>query len=225
MARATINDVASLAGVSKKTVSHFVSGTGSISAPTRARLAAAVTKLGYAPDEQARALAMRRKVRQPGDIAAEPASGSPIAGGRQAAADATGWLLALGHRRIAFIAGPDDRTVEHEQGYLDAIQVYGVELVIAGDMTLASGREAAKVLLQLSPRPTAILAACDEMAAGVLQIACELSVAVPAALSVVGLGDSPLAECLSPPLTSVRVAASAAGSKLAVRASAGPAPM
>jgi DNA-binding LacI/PurR family transcriptional regulator len=225
MVRATINDVARLAGVSKKTVSHFVSGAGSISPATREKLTVAIAELGYAPDEQARALGLRRGTARGDSGAADPAAGSSAAGARQATADATGWLLALGHRRIAFISGPDDQTAEHEQGYLDAMQIHGIELVMAGDMTLASGRDAAHVLLQLSPRPTAILAASDAMAAGVLQIALALGIAVPGALSVVGFGDSPLAECLSPPLTSVRIARFPAAGQLAVRASAGPAPV
>ena len=130
---------------------------------------------------------------------------------RHAAAQAVHALAALGHSRIAAIAGPDgDRCAqERELGYLDALADIGLDrgpaLVTAGDWSFASGREAARLLLQVSPRPTAILAMNDEMAAGALHAAHELKLAVPGALSLVGFGDTPLASRVWPPLASVRV--------------------
>lgn len=56
----TINDVAALAGVSKKTVSRFINNSPLVSERLREKIAAAVAELGYVPNPQARALALRR---------------------------------------------------------------------------------------------------------------------------------------------------------------------
>ncbi len=56
----TINDVAALAGVSKKTVSRFINKSPLMSAKTREKVSAAIEQLGYVPNPQARALALRR---------------------------------------------------------------------------------------------------------------------------------------------------------------------
>ena len=133
---------------------------------------------------------------------------------RQAAADATNYLIAIGHQRIAFIPGPDGcrASRECELGYIDALAAQGLdrgaELVAASDGTFASGRVAARLLFEFSPRPTAILAASDELAAGVLHAAHEQGIAIPRDLSLVGFGDSPIAARLWPGLTSVRLPAS-----------------
>src|SRR5829696_10543559 len=59
-------------------------------------------------------------------------------------------------------------------------------------------------LLDLSPRPTAIFASNDEMAAGVVHIARERGIAVPDELSIIGFDDTPIAAHIWPPLTTVR---------------------
>ena len=130
---------------------------------------------------------------------------------RQAAADATNYLIAIGHQRIAFIAGPEGSrsSQECELGYIDALAAQGLdrgaELVAASDGTFASGAAAAQLLFEVSPRPTAILAASDDLAAGALSAAHEHGIAVPRDLSIAGFGDSPLAARLWPALTSVRL--------------------
>ena len=133
----------------------------------------------------------------------------PGLGLRQAAADATGWLWALGHRRLAFIAGPehDPRSRASEAGFLDGLagagSRSGVEIVAEGDFTAASGEAAARLLLQVSPRPSAILAANDAMAAGALQAVLAAGLQVPCDISIMGLGDTPAAGLLAPPLASM----------------------
>ncbi len=129
---------------------------------------------------------------------------------RQAMADATQYLIALGHCRIGFIAGPEHclSSRECELGFIDALAAHeldrGAELVAASDGSLASGLEAALLLLDVSPRPTAILAASDELAAGALKAAISLGVEVPGALSIIGFGGSALAQALPASLTSLR---------------------
>ena len=92
--------------------------------------------------------------------------------------------------------------------------------IIPGDYMMASGRAALESILALVPRPTAVLCANDEMAAGVLRAARERGVVVPDDLSVVGFDDSPNAVDLHPPLTTYaqpteKVAAAAAKAILA----------
>ena len=137
---------------------------------------------------------------------------SPVlcANDRQAMADATHYLIALGHRRIGFIAGPESclSSRECELGFIDALAAHeldrGAELVAGSDGSLAAGGAAAALLLDVSPRPTAILAASDVLAAGALKAALALGAEVPAALSLIGFGDSAMVEALAVPLTSLR---------------------
>lgn len=119
-------------------------------------------------------------------------------------------LIALGHRAIAFITGPETHisSVERLEGYRAALDSHGIPLdpalVVAGDYSLQSGRDAARRLLASGPRPTAIFAGNDDMAAGALAVAHELDIGVPDELSIAGFDDSDLAAAVWPPLTTVR---------------------
>lgn len=126
-------------------------------------------------------------------------------------ADAAGavadYLVALGHQRIAMVTGPQSMisAIERRRGFIEALDRNRVALLheIEGDYSLASGVAAAEQLLSLSPLPTAIFAANDIMAAGVLKVASERRIAVPSPLSVVGFDGSLVAELLTPALTTV----------------------
>lgn len=124
-----------------------------------------------------------------------------------AAGEVARYLLDLGHRRIAMINGPQSMISarERRRGFSEALQQCGVDLLaeMDGDYGLASGVVAARRLLSRTERPTAIFAANDIMAAGVLKVASEEGISVPAALSVVGFDGSQLAELLTPSLTTV----------------------
>ena len=119
-------------------------------------------------------------------------------------------LIQLGHRHIGFVMGHPMHYAAHDRlaGYRAALQAHGIPpdptLICPGDWRFAAGVAAAETLLALTPRPTAIFASNDEMAAGVLQVAHRRGMAVPQALSVVGFDDVPLAAQLWPPLTTVR---------------------
>ena len=120
-------------------------------------------------------------------------------------------LLALGHRRIGFIAGAE-RNVDagaRELGHRAELQAAGVsggdELFVRGDFTEVGGRRAAGELLALREPPTAIFCANDAMAIGALSALRAASVDVPGQIAVVGFDDIPVAQFLNPPLTSVRV--------------------
>ena len=128
---------------------------------------------------------------------------------RCAAREQTLWLWDMGHRRIAFIDGPDDHSsaVRRREGYVAALRERGaeprVEWIVKGDYLSLSGFEAAEALLRLPEPPTAIFAANDEMAVGVLAAAAKHGVSTPRDLSVVGFDDAPAAESAWPRLTTI----------------------
>jgi LacI family transcriptional regulator len=130
---------------------------------------------------------------------------------RSAMTTLVAWLIRLGHRRIGLVGGPEASLTarQRELGYLDAMADHdldrGPSLIVPGDNSFDSGIQAGRLLLEVSPRPTAIVACNDEMAAGVMQAAGLAGLAVPEGLSIVGFDDTPLAERIWPPLTSMRV--------------------
>lgn len=120
-------------------------------------------------------------------------------------------LLRLGHTRVAVIGGASDNYDARERlrGYRDAVAneggVLSEELLVEGDFTESSGHRAARRLLGLDPRPTAIFAANDSMAIGALSSLREAGVMVPDEMAVAGFDDIPIARYVSPPLSSVHV--------------------
>jgi LacI family transcriptional regulator len=128
---------------------------------------------------------------------------------RKAGAEMTEHLMSLGHRRIAFISGDPDHLamMRRLDGVRDALRERGGEcelIVQQGFSTFDSGVRAAKELLSLDMRPTAIFAANDDMAAGVIYEAQELGLRVPGDLSIAGFDDTLLASRIWPGLTTVR---------------------
>jgi len=299
MPRATIDDVAELAGVSIKTVSRVVNKEPNVRDATRAKVERAIAELSYHPNLSARNLASQRArlialiyddpasyenpssgyvirmqtgalsacrtadyrlviypcdmrrttigtelkamlehARPQGVVLAAPLSnmprivraivgtgtpmvrlspgtlgGKPYSVGtndREISAEMTRYLASLGHRKIAFIKGhPDHEAVANRYlGYLDGLKQGGLEfsqrLVENGDNSFASGEEAGDRLMNLGNPPTAIFAANDDMAAGVIRAAKLLAVDVPGQLSVAGCDDISLASQLCPALTTIR---------------------
>jgi LacI family transcriptional regulator len=121
-------------------------------------------------------------------------------------------LTQLGHRRIAHIQGPSEYLVSHDRhrGYARALADAGVALdpalVLEGDFLPQSGYECARRLFALPPseRPTAIFAAADQMAYGVLRAAEECGLTVPGDVALVGFDDEVPSAHVLPPLTTVR---------------------
>ena len=104
---------------------------------------------------------------------------------------ATTHLLELGHQKIAHIIGVGEGGRLRRAGYEASLADVGLRPVSAqGDWTEATGGRLARELLVSSDRPTAILAANDLSAVGVLDAADELGLAVPADLSVVGYDNT-----------------------------------
>jgi LacI family transcriptional regulator len=126
------------------------------------------------------------------------------------AAMVTAHLLSLGHRRIGYVGGhPDYATsARREAGFRAAVAAAGIDqdavLMVAGRYDFASGAAAGAALLALDAPPTAIFAASDEMAAGVLTAAHRMGLRLPRDCSVAGFGDDALAGFVWPPLTTIR---------------------
>lgn len=117
-------------------------------------------------------------------------------------------LYSIGHRRIAFLEGPTEYASMRlrKQAFIKFARKHGLEMppqYVQMAFTLHSSRLAAMVLLQSDPRPTAVIAASDTLAFGVMEGARSLNLRIPEDVSVVGFDDEPMtAEC-SPPLTTV----------------------
>lgn len=119
-------------------------------------------------------------------------------------------LLGAGHRRIAFIAGPEDNFDARERlrGYRDALAqgAPGIDhWILPGDFDEASGHDAGQALLESALRPDAVFAANDMMALGCLFALNEGGLRVPDDIALVGFDDIPLSRYVHPPLTTMRV--------------------
>lgn len=127
---------------------------------------------------------------------------------RAAAFTMTRRLQALGHRHIGFITGAPGHIAAGARltGFREALRAAdddGEPLVAAGNFSFESGMDAGADLLRDSSRPTAIFAANDEMAVGVLAAASLAGLKVPDDLSVAGFDNSVSAHLAWPPLTTV----------------------
>lgn len=298
MPKATIDDVAELAGVSIKTVSRVVNGEPNVREQTRAKVERAVKKLSYRPNQAARSLASHHsrligliyddpsvyeipsagyvirmqqgallacrtanyellihpcryrdkdvgkqlkalieRVRPDGIVLAAPLSNMPkivraiqatgtpfvrlspgkrnghrfsvVTTDREISAEMTRYLASLGHKDIAFITGhPSHKAVGNRfLGYQDGLEQSGLKyserLVVAGDNSIRSGEECAEKLLKRKRRPTAIFAANDDMAAGVIRVAYRHGIKIPDQLSIAGCDDIALAQQVYPALTTI----------------------
>jgi LacI family transcriptional regulator len=125
------------------------------------------------------------------------------------AALATEHLIALGHQRIAQVAGPQnaDTARRRLRGYGSALERAGIEvdpeLIAEASFDEAGGHVAASRLLKLGP--TALFVANVRAAIGVIAAARRLGLAIPADVSIVGFHDAPFASYLDPALTTVRM--------------------
>lgn len=288
----TINDVAELAGVSKRTVSRVINKSEKVNAKTRKKVEMVIEQLNYIPNSRARGLAASRSyligliydvptlfindvqkgilsvctdegydiVVHPCDFGAEnivqdvqrfvnrskvdgviilppvsdvtevsdaldrldvpyvrfssQLSDEPwrlvLTNYGPAVTDMTNHLLKLGHTRIGFISGPRDNisSQKRQQAFVDALQRHGLDLpdrlVAEGAFTYESGVKAAKKLLSLKERPTAIFAANDEMAFGVMNVADSKGIRIPDDLSVVGFDGTIFATFVIPSLSTIR---------------------
>lgn len=126
-----------------------------------------------------------------------------------AAGAAVDYLVMLGHRDIAFIAGPPASPicVDREQGYRLALQRAELparaELTVTGDFSIEAGERGIELLLSRGKTFTAVFCSNDEMAIGAMRALSTHGLRVPEDVSVVGFDDIRFARYMSPPLTTV----------------------
>ena len=119
-------------------------------------------------------------------------------------------LIALGHRGIGFIGGNVDqasstlRRIGHDRALAEAGIASSPDLFVPGDFTYRSGMIAAEQLLAATPRPTAIFASNDDMAAAAIAAAHRAGLDVPGDVSICGFDDTAMATAIWPELTTIR---------------------
>lgn len=122
---------------------------------------------------------------------------------------ATQHLLDLGHTRIAHIKGPEDNilTTDRLAGFRAAHKAANVAvdeaLIVDGDFSISSGRNATLRALEAGTMPTGFICANDEMAMGAIQALKGEGYSVPRDISVVGFDDIQFSEAYDPPLTTI----------------------
>jgi LacI family transcriptional regulator len=287
----TINDVAALAGVSKRTVTRVINRSARVKEATRTKVEDVIEQLNFVPNRQARGLAAQRSFLlglvydvptlfvnniqrdilrniedegyelvvhacdHPGERLAEnitrfvnrahldgviilpPVSDVDGLGKElekagckyvrvtseisdatsrlvvtdylSAISDMARHLVDLGHREFGLITGPSSHLSSHKrrESFVQALESLGVELAsdmaIEGEYTFDSGVRAAKELLSRENRPTAIFAANDEMAFGVLKVAHQLGIRIPEDLSLVSFDGTPFSNFAVPTLSTI----------------------
>ncbi len=142
-------------------------------------------------------------------VEAGPADEVPVVAvdQRAGAAAATRHLLELGHKTVWHIAGPTDflEAQQRLEGWRATLTVAGAEPPppLTGDWSARAGFDLGR-RLSGDPAVTAIFAANDQMALGVLRSLHEAGRAIPDEISIVGFDDIPEAPYFTPPLTTVR---------------------
>lgn len=142
-------------------------------------------------------------------IDGDPARTTPLVTVDQTAGafDATSHLLAAGHSTVWHVSGPSDwfDAAGRVRGWTQALEAVGAEVppLVAADWSAAAGYRAGQMLARM-PEVTAVFAANDHLALGILRAMSERGRSVPRDVSVVGFDDVPEAAYFIPPLTTVR---------------------
>lgn len=127
---------------------------------------------------------------------------------RQGARDATAHLVALGHRRVAHVAGPADwfEARARAEGWRSQLLDAGLPVpdLVEGGWDASQGYAAGQRLLARREVPTAVFAANDHLALGLLRAFDDAGLRVPGDVAVVGYDDVPGSAFYGPPLTTVR---------------------
>lgn len=129
-----------------------------------------------------------------------------------AMASAVSFLYKLGHRRIAFLSGiqtDESAGKKRLQGYYKGLQECGIPLIenyiFESEFTVDGGYAAMRVLYEENEvLPTAVLAACDNMAVGAINYLLDNGLEVPKDISIMGFDDLPICTACRPQLTTIR---------------------
>ncbi|KOG60309.1 MULTISPECIES: LacI family DNA-binding transcriptional regulator [Streptomyces] len=127
---------------------------------------------------------------------------------RPAVREAVRHLIGLGHRDIAYVAGPEEfvHARRRRQAWAEALAEAGLPqgTALPGGFTAEGGARATRALLERPTPPTAIVYGNDLSATAGMAVAQDAGLRLPDDLSVVGFDDVPLASYTSPPLTTCR---------------------
>lgn len=121
------------------------------------------------------------------------------------------YLNRTGHKKLAFISGSLENLAAKErlEGFKQGLAACNLPVesapISVGEFTTESGFRLGQALLKKSDRPSAIVAANDPLAIGIVQAAQSLGLRVPQDLAVIGFDDNPLAQLVSPKLTTLRI--------------------
>ena len=119
-------------------------------------------------------------------------------------------LIGRGHRRIAYIGKPSlTSSQDRLSGYRAALERHGIAIdddlaIVAEGSSERHGYDAVQRLLNLAAPPSAIFFANDMLAIGAMKALEERQIRIPRNMSIVGFDDVPMAEFVSPPLTTIR---------------------
>ncbi|APY88258.1 LacI family transcriptional regulator [Streptomyces alfalfae] len=192
--------------------------------------AAAVVLTGGAVEDAEHAAAVAGKLRRLADAGSRVVlCGRPPAPGTDAVAltfdnrgggrRITEHLISLGHRRIGYIAGPQERTTTRHrlEGHREALAAHGVEddpaLTVHGRYDRRSGHDGTVELLRRDPSLTAVVAANDTVAIGACAALRGAGLRIPDDVSVAGFDDLPFSGDAVPALTTVRLPLYEAGAR------------
>lgn len=132
------------------------------------------------------------------------------------------YLLQLGHRKMAMIAGRvegNDRVKDRIRGYLSALADAGIDQadvnLVESEYTVEGGRNSMRRLMQAAVVPTAIFCGSDILAAGAMKYCKSNGIRVPEDVSIVGFDNLEIAELLTPELTTLEVPAKEMGTLIA----------
>ena len=126
-------------------------------------------------------------------------------GNRQGAAVLARYLVELGHRDFALVAGPEQLQVvrERRDGFIEALPSDAKVVHVASEFSRDGGYQAGLELLERAPRPTAVFVTSDVQATGLCTAMREGGVRIPQEVSVAGFDDIPVVRDLTPSLTTV----------------------
>ena len=119
------------------------------------------------------------------------------------------YLISLGHNRFGYIRGLKGHISAEDRyaGFIRALREADIDpetaIVERGNFTFKSGIEIAQTILSNPKRPSALVCANDDMAAGALLSAHKLGLSIPKDVSIAGFDDTPVSEIVWPPLTTI----------------------
>ena len=125
--------------------------------------------------------------------------------------EAVNHLISLGHRRIAFLNGPENYTnsIDRLAGYKKALEEnkipFDTKNVILGNYGKKSGYKASGDILKFRKMPTAVFTGNDRMAAGLIQGLTDRGLKIPGDISIAGYDDSDISTIVQPALTTVHI--------------------